>query len=756
LLDFNSGLTNAFNRNSTSVIFLVRLYYGDETNFTGLSTVDYTDGSDFYKGAIASIGDISYDLNFFKFTTRQNGITLKIINSALFDSNKSFSDLVGDNNYDNRRFEIYAIGEEGSGTTKEIISYGTISANFEYNQNNISITLNDFRNSVNTGLPQTIIREDDTTNDFHYAPDENFNKPIPILYGSHKSASAYDEGGTFFNASTDRWAARSKVPAVIVNQFDTATNKTIAKVDTEAVKTLDDNNIYTYRSDIYSAFLPSNCSVDASSASVSFVGSRAYALIPFNMDSAENSSYSRDKFAVTTKTVTLPSSIGTHDILDLGVPDVPKLGKIDSSNAIKIFCIGRETSTEAPLLQFEIDGTAATTEVEAPAVRGHLGSVSSYDDGGDVTADFSSDEKETWDFTSEITLTGRKVSTSASVVEVEQAWLEILYTVEDPASFIGFVEEVYQPPDYYDHDAYNEHEVMTISKTFTVPKDMKIVYVSAEGRVFGSWIDGSRGSPGNSFNANDLIEHPAYVIEDILRTELGLGDANIDMSAFDTVASATSSYVCGFSQYNRVLAFELINDICRQFCFYFYFNGEGKATLVDKKLTSAYNPSSYTEDYSIDFSECIFGSISKTAVDNVKNKIRIEYDFDYGSESNRLNIETSSPNISDWNRSKSLTQVVDCNKIYFDVEANSLANAKLTATTIHDLYKDNQQTRKNVVKLTALNPIYLKSEIGDIVSLTNVPSDITIFGTAITTQNFMITKVSKSMNQIKLELTQVS
>ena len=99
---------------------------------------------------------------------------------------------------------------------------------------------------------------------------------------------------------------------------------------------------------------------------------------------------------------------------------------------------------------------------------------------------------------------------------------------------------------------------------------------------------------------------------------------------------------------------------------------------------------------------------------------------------------------------------MDCNKIPFNVEASSLANAKLVATSIHNLYKDNLQTRKNIISLTALNPIYLKCEIGDIVSLTNTPSSITVFGTAVSNQNFMITKVSKSTNKINLELTQVS
>ena len=90
------------------------------------------------------------------------------------------------------------------------------------------------------------------------------------------------------------------------------------------------------------------------------------------------------------------------------------------------------------------------------------------------------------------------------------------------------------------------------------------------------------------------------------------------------------------------------------------------------------------------------------------------------------------------------------------VNAGSDANAKAVPTLIHNLYKDNHQTRKNVVSLTAFNPVYLKSEIGDIVSISNVPTEITLYGTAFDDQNFMITKIAKSESIIKMDLTQVS
>ena len=58
--------------------------------------------------------------------------------------------------------------------------------------------------------------------------------------------------------------------------------------------------------------------------------------------------------------------------------------------------------------------------------------------------------------------------------------------------------------------------------------------------------------------------------------------------------------------------------------------------------------------------------------------------------------------------------------------------------------------------LSILNMAFLKCEVGDIVDLNNVPSEITLYGTAISSQKFMITKISKSDTKIDVELTQVS
>jgi len=751
LLDLNTSLTNQLNSRSTRSLFLIRLYYGDESSFTGVSTSDFTDGSDFYKGVVSSMSDISYDLQFFGFKTLQNNISLRIINDKAFDSNKRFSDLVGTNSYDNRKFEIYVITNELSGLlTKEIICYGSIASDFNYDSKYITVNLTDFRASINTALPRTIIKEDDYTNDFHYAPEKNFNKPIPILYGDHSHTAAYDSGT--ISEETERWATRSKVPAVVINEFNTNGNKATAVCDTEAMHTMNASTAYLYNSGIYSALPSSNVSVTAADAEIKFASDTAYALLDLTPDSGTNSNYTRDKFLPTTLAATT-SGTGANDLFLFGVPEVSNLGVI-ATNGVKGF-VGGKVATTALEIQLEIDGTAATTN-NAVAANNQRVLLTGGPSGTDHVMSYSTAQKDSWDFSSELTLVAS--TGNNGTVTVDSAFIQVEYTPNEGTSNIGFVEELQwtNPMETFKQRKPPVFDYVTVEKTFNFPKDLQVIYVSAKGRKYGSWVDGSRGSPGNSHNANDLIEHPVYVIESILRTEMGLADANINMVSFDTVAAATSSYRIAFSQLDRIKAFDLIDDICRQFCYYFFINGEGKATLVDKKLTTAYDPDSLSPDYSINFNDCEIGEIKKTDIGNVKTKIRIEYDYDYGPRINRLNVETSSPNNSTYNRDNSLDLVVDCNKMRYLVDSGSDANAKAVPTLIHNLYKDNHQTRKNVVSLTAFNPVYLKSEIGDIVSISNVPTEITLYGTAFDDQNFMITKISKSESIIKMDLTQVS
>jgi len=752
LLTFNSGLTSELQKSNTECLFLVRLYYGDESSFTGFSTKDYTDGVDFYHGLISSIGGIQSNINLFSFKTKNSTIAVKLANTKSFKGNR-LSDELGTNDYDNRKYEIYIIVP---GQSKSIISYGNISSDFNYDMKSITIGLTDFRTSISTVLPRTTIREDDTTNNYHLAPEDNFNKPIPMLFGDHSHNGSYDDGA--LSEATERWATRSKVPAIIVNEWSTdataGENGVVAKCDTEAVHTLNDSTVYLYSNDVYSALPSSSVNTSAANGKIVYSGNTAYALVGFNMPYDEDSSFTKDKFEVTNKDTESRSFSNNYvDDIILGPPIIPRLGTITNDNSgakIKAFITCTASGDVAQTIYLEMDSSTVTNGHScSPSIGGGAGQRQVIEGGASIGTEYS-DNGTSWDFEKEITVQAYALSGSGSM-QYDQAWLQIEYDTDDPVGHIGYVEEykLLNKHDVEQHGEYEEWGTITNSRGYSTPKNIKVVYVSGKGRKFTSAMTSLRS---HSFSTSDLIQHPVYVIENILRTELGLTDTNIDTSGFDSIYSNTSTYKTAFSHYQRTSAMELINDICRQFCLYFFFDGEGKATIINLKLASSYSSTSY----SIDFDKCSFKGIRKSDIGKVKTQIRVEYDYDYGAEDNRLNIETTSPNNSDFNRDNPLSLTVDCSKIRFDIEQSSLTNAKSLATTIHDLYKDLHSTRKNIILLEALSPEYYKCEIGDLVSLSNTPSDIKLYGTAISSQVFMITKVSKGLTKINLELTQVS
>jgi hypothetical protein len=741
LLSFSTGLTNELDKGSTNAVFLLRLYYGNESSYTGLSTIDYDDGGDNYYGAIISMGDFSQKLDFFGFKGATNSFSVSMVNTEIFNG-KRFSDLVGTNDYDNRKWEVYVVA--GS-ATKYLIGTGKISANFEYDNNKISIRLNDFSTGIDTSLPRTIIRENDTTNNFQFAPEANFNKPIPMLFGDHSHTALYDSG--VLSESTERWATRSKVPAIIVNAYDTTTGKVIAKADTETMSGLNVLTTYYNRGDIPSAInsASSNVVIDDSVAKISFSGVSAYALITLNMDNSVDSSYTKDKFS---KTVETRASSGTA--FTFGVPEVPKLGTMVASSPMRLFLIG--SVDDVLQVQYEVDvapygspTTSTTTGTHSATGRLFLGGTSV---GADVTSGWGADDRANWNLQAQIKMIILG-GTSANIT-IDQAWLQIEYNSDDTVTKHKYIEREFIDRDPY--DAYDRGEMRIVSTTqrVDIPQETQVIYVSGKGREFTSAMTSESRSHG--FATGALIEHPIFIIENILRVELGLSDTNIDTGNFDSIYALTTSYKSAFSQDSSVNAIDLIDDICKQFCLYFFFDSLGKFRFLNLKLATAYT----TATFNIDFADMTFNGVSKTPLNQIKTSINLEYDYDYISGKNRLSEQSSTVTDSDFNLNKPNTMTVDGNKIRYDVEASSDANARALANTILDLYEDIHQSRRNILSITCLKPKYLKAEIGDLVSIDNAPSDVKIYGTALSSQIFMIVNISKKINKVTLKLIQVN
>lgn len=109
-------------------------------------------------------------------------------------------------------------------------------------------------------------------------------------------------------------------------------------------------------------------------------------------------------------------------------------------------------------------------------------------------------------------------------------------------------------------------------------------FVSGKGMKFGSWIDTAGRS--NSYSAGDLIEDPAFIIESILRDQLGLVDADIDTDSFDAAADADIKARIQFHSDNEMDAFSAIRQLAEQSRFAVVITGNSKVRLIPLNVTS--------------------------------------------------------------------------------------------------------------------------------------------------------------------------
>ena len=448
------------------------------------------------------------------------------------------------------------------------------------------------------------------------------------------------------------------------------------------------------------------------------------------------------------------------DTLNFGIPKFERLGEISN---VKL------------LFYWEMDGSAPSTAHGVTALGGALSWT--WNDTNayvvtelDFTSSISSANKDNWDIESQVIVTlNDQTSDNGQILRIKDASIEIEYKLEQGFGKVVETVEYIQKPyevmvstrDAFDGRRDDTHE--TILQTHrivthqdeTAPKEVNLMYIAAKGRKFGSWIDAN--SRNNGYNQNDLIQNPVYIIEDILRTEMGLGDSDIDYATFDTIGNTTNGTIgtafndsvgdvkFAFSQYKFMDGISLIQKICKQCGLYFFLNGAGKATLKQRLRPSSYSSANKT----IDFEDCFFKSFNRTNINSVRNDIEINYRYDYGTDQTLLSDSssdsTSKAKYSASSRAQKLKLDADC------------IQDTTTAQNLGDSYLEWFKDRKNVLSFIITRPKYLDLEIGDIVNFSNFPSNIKAYGSSLSSSDyFIINELSKTPNSLELKCTEVS
>ena len=456
-----------------------------------------------------------------------------------------------------------------------------------------------------------------------------------------------------------------------------------------------------------------------------------------------------------------------------GFGKVPNLGTI---NTIKVLIkYGTLNNGSLTAFGFVIEDLAGITN-STPATNAEQSLTVS-------TTNFSQDSRDNWDF--ENSYPHFIITTSGNYnIQIAGAGLEVNYipddmfekeiteTYEKTLTTGGFMESYFQKDD----GTVSHTTRITRTVSLSTPTIADYIYYSGIGRKYGAWIDtidgetrdsqnGSSADPG--YTNNGVMDNPVYIIEDILRTECGLDSgttgAEIDVETFDAAGNATNGLIknsldedavsdikFAFSQYKFITAKELIDRIAKLIGAWVFISGDSKVKIAIRKR------SSHSSNKTIDYNDIRLKDIKLTPLNNVRNDITVKYDYDYGSDKNM-----SSRNVTDATSAGSsvggynITPSSKEDYMKLELDANEVINY-VTAGKIANMYLAYFKDRYPIITFECLRPYYNDLEMGDIIVFENWDSKIKIYGTAMGTDYYMVSSISKTPFGCSIKAIKVS
>lgn len=141
-----------------------------------------------------------------------------------------------------------------------------------------------------------------------------------------------------------------------------------------------------------------------------------------------------------------------------------------------------------------------------------------------------------------------------------------------------------------------------------------ITWAACKGREYGSWI----GARSSNYAANDAIEDPAGIIESILRDELGLVDADMDLPSFIAAENTSVKARINLFEGNQLMALVAVRQIVEQSTAMFLFGTDGIARMID--LTNK----TPTTDRVIQYSHIKNGRVKVSKTSTIRNKMSLQ------------------------------------------------------------------------------------------------------------------------------------
>ena len=395
-----------------------------------------------------------------------------------------------------------------------------------------------------------------------------------------------------------------------------------AYVDSQAINALDDENVYYYKNGNY-ATLTGTVDATTNNPRIEFSGARCKAYFALSSsgftDSTSGTATHRNEANLPngdfsdTSICTLTADTGGYSIVNYAMPQIPKLGEYVGITALTKFGIVLTGGSAGSL-------SGANTFLIGNVAYG-TGNVTLNAELSNSIASVFSGETDSWNFEGTLAYKLLAATTDLSVQVVESG-IVVEFDIDEIESHE--FQELYEALTYtagieisHDEagDTFQDSVIKTRTTTINTPSEVDYVYCSGKGRKYGAWIDtidsNSRTSengdaPDPNYGTSDFIENPVYIIEDILRTELGLDDStdgsDIDIESFDNAVAkqtetsgttkkgdislifndAIADIQFAFSQYKFINSKDLINRLCKQMLSWVFIGGDGKFKINTK------------------------------------------------------------------------------------------------------------------------------------------------------------------------------
>ena len=775
MLSFDTDLSNALKNSNTTAFWVLKLYYNDESAFIGVSDRHRQDGTDIYYGIVASWGVYRQSLDFFNFTTSTANMSVTLINTKDSIKGGRFTDLFATNNFENRKWELFLNTNETStlDTAARMIGTGVISGEVNYDHNNIVLSLLSNNSKYHKRLPTSTV----ASATYSGSKNKNIGKPIPMAFGDFYEKT---DIGTIPTSHFDRLHNfyKGAFPAIVVDEWDVQGQESKALADSVAIHTLDAENIYTYKDGLYATLTDANNAVSFPSSGtydgtslLDFRGNTASVYLPLSTSNLAGESVTGSGSVANEERVGdgsfsavaqwLANGATTNNSvtnMTFAFPKINKLGVYSAINLLTKWGTVTDFSAEGASGNFTMTvGSTGIAETNAATNAETERDISSY---------FTSDERDAWDFEGSIVYTLNAGSgNNDNSAQIYESGVRVDFTLEDFTEYQE--EEIFEGYRYAQrmrndnervgYEGYQEFYTYVIQPSIVVPAKIDYVYYSGKGRKYGAWVDAD--SRNNGYNQNDLIENPIYIIESVLRDELGLSSSNIDYATFDTSGNTTNGDISSilndattdvkfaFSQFKFIDSQDFIDKLAKLSFSYVFMSGDGKFKIKTLRDLDDYSSVNAT----INFEDVNLNKISKTALSFVKNKIIFKYNYDYGAKQT-LSETTSSDSTSQGSTVNGFNQAATIEIIASQVIDDT------TATKLAAAYKELMKNRRNILEFSTNSPKYNHLEIGDIINFTNF-TEPKIYGTAVndgdTNKYYMISNISKSVEAANIECIQV-